>query len=131
MLVTSGCTEALTLALTAVARRGDAIAIESPTYFGLLHTLEVLGLQAFKLPTDPTCGIEVGALARLLDTEPVAACVLSSNFNNPPGCTMAEADTRALLALLARHAVPLIEDGVYGDIHFGRERQSQAALVDG
>ena len=35
VLVTCGCTEALTLALTAVAERGDTIAIESPTYFGV------------------------------------------------------------------------------------------------
>ena len=131
LLITNGCTEALTLALTAVAKRGDSIAIESPTYFGLLHTLEVLGMKAFELPTDPTRGIDVDALARLLDTEPVAACVLSSNFNNPLGCAMAEADKRALLALLAQHAVPLIEDDVYGDIHFGRERPKPFIALDG
>jgi DNA-binding transcriptional MocR family regulator len=131
LLVTNGCTEALTLALTAVAKRGDTIAVESPTYFGLLHTLEMLGMKAFELPTDPTRGIDVGALARLLDMEPVAACALSSNFNNPLGSTMAEADKRALLALLARHAVPLIEDDVYGDIHFGRERPKPFIALDG
>lgn len=132
VLITNGCTEALTLALTAVASHGDTIAIESPTYFGLLHTLEMLGLKAFELPTDPARGIDIGALARLLSTEAVAACVLSSNFSNPLGSTMAEADKRALLELLARHAVPLIEDDVYGDIHFGRERPKPfIALGDG
>jgi DNA-binding transcriptional MocR family regulator len=131
VLITAGCTEALTLALTAVARRGDSIAIESPTYVGLLHTLEVLGLKAFELPTDPTRGIDVGALARLLETESVAACVLSSSFNNPLGSAMTEADKRALLAVLARHAVPLIEDDVYGDIYFGRERPKPFIALDG
>ena len=131
VLITAGCTEALTLALTAVAQRGDTIAIESPTYVGLLHTLEVLGLKAFELPTNPTRGIEVGALERLLETEPVAACVLSSCFNNPLGSAMAEADKRALLAVLARHAVPLIEDDVYGDIYFGRERPKPFIALDG
>ncbi len=131
VLVTSGCTEALMLALTAVAKPGDTIAIESPTYFGLLHTLEVLGLKALELPTDPTRGVDVGALARLLDTKQVAACMLSSNFNNPLGSAMAEADKRALLALLARHAVPLIEDDVYGDIHFSRERPKPFIALDG
>jgi DNA-binding transcriptional MocR family regulator len=131
VLITAGCTEALTLALTAVAKRGDTIAIESPTYVGLLHTLEVLGLKALELPTDPTRGVEVGALERLLETEPIAACVLSSSFNNPLGSSMAEADKRALLALLARHAVPLIEDDVYGDIYFGRERPKPFIALDG
>lgn len=131
VLITAGCTEALTLALTSVASRGDTIAIESPTYVGLLHTLEVLGLKAFELPTDPTRGIDVGALAHLLETEPVAACVLSSSFNNPLGSMMAEADKRALLAVLAQHDVPLIEDDVYGDIHFGRERPKPFIALDG
>ena len=131
VLVTCGCTEALTLALAAVARRGDTIAIESPTYFGFLHTIEMLGLKAFELPTHPTRGVDVGALTRLLETEPVAACLLSSSFNNPLGSMMAEADKRALLAVLARHAVPLIEDDVYGDIHFGRERPKPFIALDG
>ncbi|WP_321963523.1 PLP-dependent aminotransferase family protein [Paraburkholderia sp. J7] len=131
VLVTCGCTEALALALSAVASRGDTIAIESPTYFGFLHTIEMLGLKAFELPTHPTHGIDVGALARLLETEPVAACLLSSSFNNPLGSAMAEADKLALLAVLTRHAVPLIEDDVYGDIHFGRDRPKPFIALDG
>ena len=131
VLITNGCTEALALALTAVANRGDTIAVESPTYFGLLHTLEMLGMKAFELPTDPAHGIDIDALAHLLATETVAACVLSSNFSNPLGSTMAEAGKRALLALLARHAMPLIEDDVYGDIHFGRERPKPFIALGG
>jgi DNA-binding transcriptional MocR family regulator len=130
ILVTSGCTEALTLALGAVARPGDTIAVESPTYFGLLHTLEVLGLKALELATDPVRGVDVAALARVLDKETVAACVLSSGFSNPLGCVMAESDKRALLALLSKHAIPLIEDDVYGDIHFGRERPTPFIALD-
>ena len=131
VVVTNGCTEALMLALTAVAQRGDTIAVESPTYFGLLHVLEVLGLKALEVPTHPTRGLDVDALARLLDIEPVAACLVSSCFGNPLGSTMAEADKRALLALLARHEVPLIEDDVYGEIHFGRERPRPFIALDG
>ena len=131
VVVTNGCTEALMLALTAVAQRGDTIAVESPTYFGLLHVLEVLGLKALEVPTHPTRGLDVDALARLLDTEPVAACLVSSCFGNPLGSTMAEADKRALLALLARHEVPLIEDDVYGEIHFDRERPRPFIALDG
>lgn len=131
VFVTGGCTEALTLALTAVANRGDTIAVESPTYFGLLHTLEVLGMKAVELPIDPTRGVDIGALEHLLDTAPIAACVLSSTFNNPLGSAMTEADKRTLLSLLTRHAVPLIEDDVYGDIYFGRERPRPFIALEG
>jgi DNA-binding transcriptional MocR family regulator len=131
IVVTSGCTEALTLALSAVAKPGDTIAVEAPTYMGLLHTLEMLGLKALELPVDPVRGIDVEAVAQLLDTQQVAACALSSCFNNPLGSMMAEADKRALLALLARHAIPLIEDDVYGDLYFGRERPKPFVALDG
>jgi DNA-binding transcriptional MocR family regulator len=131
VVVTAGCTEAVMLALGAVAERGDTVAVESPTYFGLLHTLEILGLKALELPTDPTSGINVGTLERLLSTQHVAACILSSSFNNPLGSSMSEASKREVLALLARYDVPLIEDDVYGDIHFGRERPKPFIALDG
>ncbi|MBN9219513.1 MAG: PLP-dependent aminotransferase family protein, partial [Mesorhizobium sp.] len=131
VVITSGCTEALTLALTAVARPGDTIAVEAPTYMGLLHTLEMLGLKAVELPTDPIRGIDVASVARLLETERVAAFALASGFNNPLGSTMAEADKRALLDVLARYDIPLIEDDVYGDLHFGRERPKPFIALDG
>jgi DNA-binding transcriptional MocR family regulator len=130
VVITAGCTEALTLALTVVAKRGDTIAIESPTYFGLLHTIEMLGLKAFELPTHPTRGIDIGALGRLLESESIAACVLSSNFNNPLGSAMAESDKLELLKILNRHAVTLIEDDVYGDIYFGRDHPKPFIALD-
>lgn len=131
VVITSGCTEALILALTSVAKPGDTIAVESPTYFGLLHTLEMLGLKALELPTDPTSGVNVDGLARLLDTQPVAACMFSSSFSNPLGSLMPEAQKRELLALLSRQGVPLIEDDVYGEIHFTRERPKPFIALNG
>jgi DNA-binding transcriptional MocR family regulator len=43
---------------------------------------------------------------------------------------MAESDKRALLALLSEYDIPLIEDDVYGDIHFGRERPKPFMALD-
>ena len=120
--ITCGCTEALTLALKSVSEPGDTIAIESPTYFGVLQIIEALDLKALELPTDPKSGVDVVALARALRNKPIKACLLSSSFNNPLGCTMPEEKKVAVLDLLAKRKVPLIEDDVYGDIYFGRER---------
>ncbi len=128
--ITCGCTEALILALKAVSRAGDTIAIESPTYFGLLHALEVLSLKALELPTDPATGVDVQALERTLKDNSVAACLFSSSFNNPLGCTMPDDRKLALLQLLAKHDVPLIEDDIYGDIYFGPERPKPFSALD-
>jgi DNA-binding transcriptional MocR family regulator len=128
--ITCGCTEAVALALAAVAKPGDTIAIESPTYFGLLHAIEALNLKALELPTDAASGIDVSALAQALKIRPIAACLFSSSFNNPLGCTMPEEKKLAVLELLARHQVPLIEDDVYGDIYFGKERPRPFMALD-
>ena len=128
--ITCGCTEALTLALKAVSRPGDTIAIESPTYFGLLHALKALDLKALELPTDAATGVDLSALARALERKSIRACLFSSSFNNPLGCTMPEEKKGALLRLLAKYAVPLIEDDIYGDIYFSPERPKPFSALD-
>lgn len=130
IVVTCGCTEALQLALRAVARPGDVIAIESPTYFGLLHSLEALGLRALELPTDPVAGVDCGALERALKDKTIAACLFSSCFSNPLGCTAPDDKKRELLRLLAKHRIPLIEDDIYGDLHFGAARPKPFSAFD-
>lgn len=117
--ITCGCTEALALALRATAKPGDTIAIESPTYFGLLQLLQVMGLKALELPTDADESVDVSVLRGALAKQRIRACVLSSSFSNPLGCTMPEARKLEVLQLLAEYDVPLIEDDIYGDLHFG------------
>lgn len=128
--VTCGCTEALALALDAVTEPGDAVAIESPTYFGLLQLLRMRGLRAVELPTDAATGVVIESLRDVLSAGRVRACVLASSFQNPLGFTVPLARRRELLRLLAAHHVPLIEDDVYGDIHFGKERPIPFSALD-
>jgi DNA-binding transcriptional MocR family regulator len=130
IVVTCGCTEAINLALMAVASPGDTIAIESPTYFGFHRSIEVLNLRALELPTDAATGIDLAALAQALKKRRIAACLLSSSFNNPLGCTMPDEKKQAVLDLLARHQAPLIEDDIYGDIYFGSERPRPFMALD-
>src|SRR5262249_17791625 len=53
IVTTSGCMEGLLVCLRATCRAGDTVAIESPTYFGILQSMEMLGLQALEIPTHP------------------------------------------------------------------------------
>ena len=43
IVTTTGCQEALNLCLRAVAGPGDTIAVESPTYYGILQMIGVYG----------------------------------------------------------------------------------------
>jgi DNA-binding transcriptional MocR family regulator len=122
--------EAIALALSTVTRPGDTVAIESPTYFGLLRSLEALGLKALELPTDAVHGIDPAALKTVLERKAVKTCLFSSSFNNPLGCTMPNEKKLRVLALLARYRATLIEDDIYGDIYFGSQRPVPFIALD-
>lgn len=132
IVITNGCQEALVLALRAVTRPGDVVAIESPTFYGLLQALEALQLEALEIPTDPVEGLSLDALQLALERWPVKVCVATPSFSNPLGYCMPEARKRALLALLGAHGVPLIEDDLYGDLGFAAQRPPPClSLVQG
>ncbi|MET4576939.1 PLP-dependent aminotransferase family protein [Ottowia thiooxydans] len=112
--VTNGCTEALNLALRAVANTGDTIAVESPAFYGLLQTLESLGLKALEIPTSPRTGISVDAVELALRTTPgIKAVVVVPYLQNPTGSIMPNAHKQALLRLCQQQDVALIEDDTY------------------
>ena len=93
VIVTHGCIEALNLALRAVARPGDTIAVESPCYFGLLQILESLGMRALEIPTSPQHGLSIEALDLAFQTHGnIRAVVVVPNFQNPLGCVMPDAE---------------------------------------
>jgi len=93
--------------------------------------IEALDLKALELPTDPESGLDLAALERALAAKAVTACLFASSFNNPLGCTLPEDKKRAVLDLLARHRVPLIEDDIYGDIHFDADRPKPFMALGG
>ncbi|PWT90799.1 MAG: GntR family transcriptional regulator [Acidobacteria bacterium] len=117
IVVTTGCSEALNLCLRAITKPGDAVAVESPTYFGFLQILEALNLKAIEVPTDPRDGVCPVALESVIQKRGVAAVFLQSNFQNPLGCCIPEKTKKEIVQLLSRKEIPLIEDDIYGDLH--------------
>jgi DNA-binding transcriptional MocR family regulator len=131
IVTTFGCMESLNLALRATCRPGDCVAIESPTYYGVLQALESLGLSAIEIPTHPQHGVDLPALEATLDKKKVAACLFSTSFNNPLGSNMPEENRRALVQdILAPREIPLIEDEIYADLFHGTMRPKSCRAFD-
>lgn len=130
ILLTNGCQEALTLCLRAVCKVGDVVAIESPTFYGQLQAIEMLGLKALEIPSDPIEGMSLDALILALDQMPVRAVVATPSHNNPTGSCMSAENRKELVDLLAQAGVPLIEDDVYGDLGYGSKRVPAARSFD-
>ncbi|PKO89795.1 MAG: PLP-dependent aminotransferase family protein [Betaproteobacteria bacterium HGW-Betaproteobacteria-12] len=122
IVITNSCTEALGLCLRAVTKPGDTVAVESPGYYLMLQLLETLGLRALEIPTDPRHGLSVEALELARRHGGIAACLLVPNASNPLGSVMPDDKKRQLAALTAARGIALIEDDIYGDLHFGSQR---------
>ncbi|MCW3464449.1 aminotransferase-like domain-containing protein [Chitinophaga nivalis] len=130
IVVTNGAIEGAGLALRAVAKAGDTIAIESPTFFGLLQAIESLGMKALEIPTDPATGVSLDKLEHAFRKKKVQACLFTTNYNNPLGSCMPDSHKAQLALLLQQYQIPLIEDDVYGDLHFAPERPKTIKTYD-
>lgn len=130
IVITSGALEALNLSLQVLTQPGDTVAIESPAFYGCLQAIEALGLKALEIPTHPREGVDLPALAQALERQTVRACWLMTTFQNPLGATLPTEKKAELVKLLAKHGVPLIEDDVYAELHFGHERPQPAKAFD-
>jgi DNA-binding transcriptional MocR family regulator len=117
IVITHGATEAINLALRAVTRPGDTVAVESPTFYGLLQILESLNLRVLEVPASTHAGIHLPALEHLLQgPEPIKALIVMPNLHNPLGSIMPDTHKARLVKLCAEHETVLIEDDTYGDL---------------
>ncbi len=128
--ITNGGQEALLLSLKAVASAGDIIAVESPTYHGVLELIDSLGMLALEVETCPAEGVMIAELDRTLSEHSVTACVFSTTLGNPLGVTMPDEDRIRLVKVLEKHDVVLIEDDVYGDLRFDGYRPTPAQFLN-
>ncbi|HEV2716415.1 MAG TPA: PLP-dependent aminotransferase family protein, partial [Terriglobales bacterium] len=128
--VTCGALEALNLSLRAVAKPGDVIAMESPTYFGILESAASLGMRVIEIPTNPQCGMDLNQLEAAIRKHRVKACVVMTNSHNPLGYVLPDQYKKELVDLTARWNVPLIEDDVYGDLAHQDLRPRTAKAFD-
>ncbi|MEZ0392446.1 MAG: PLP-dependent aminotransferase family protein [Pseudobdellovibrionaceae bacterium] len=122
IVTTTGAMEAINLALKAVTKAGDVVAVESPTYYGILHSLESMGLKVLELPTCTQTGIDVEVFEEKVKKFSVKAALLTPNFQNPLGSLMTDEDKERVVQICSRHGVALIEDDIYGELQFQGRR---------
>lgn len=130
IITTNGGMEGLSLCLRAIARPGGVVAVESPTFYGVLQAIESLGMLALEIPTHPGYGISLPALQAAAKKRRIDACLLIPNFNNPMGSLMPEESKKELAAFIARERIPLIEDDICGELYFGQARPGTVKSYD-
>ncbi len=130
LVVTSGASEAVFLALRAICRPGDTVAISSPIYFNFVQMFEILGLRVIEIPNSPVEGLQIEHLRHALAHNNITCCIAISNFDNPMGNRLSDARKEELVSLLWEAKVPLIEDDINGDLAHDGERPTVAKAWD-
>ncbi len=122
--VTSGATEALFAAISAVVRPGDEVIVFDPAYDSYDPAITLNGGRAVHLQlAPPSFAIDWDAVARAIT--PQTRMLILNTPHNPTGQTLTAADMQALSELVAGTDILLLADEVYEHIVFdGVEHQS-------
>lgn len=130
VVVTGGCLEAMTLCIKAVTNPGDTVAVESPNYFGIFQSLESMGLKVVEISSSPVSGLDLNSFQQAIKKFSIKACVIIPNFNNPLGGCMPDENKKKLVEIITKNNIPLIEDDIYGELYFGKNRPRTCKYYD-
>ena len=118
VMLTSGTSEGIELALGALADAGDDVLVPTPTYPLYTAVLAKLGARAVYYRTDPANQWlpDLDDIQRKMT--PATRALVVIDPNNPTGSVYPESTRRALIEIAVRANVPILADEVYGDLGF-------------
>ncbi|MFM2484639.1 aminotransferase-like domain-containing protein [Celerinatantimonas yamalensis] len=111
-LITHGAMDAVRRALNICTHKGDAVAISSPCYNGLLQLLAQMGRQVVEIPS-MSDGVDLSQLEALMKQGQIQAALFCTSHMNPQGVSMSASQKQQLAMLANRYQIPVIEDDVY------------------
>ncbi len=117
VIVTTGASQGLSLAMRAILRHGDAVACEDPSFMSVIRAIRVAGARVHPVPVDED-GLEIDALESLLARTEIKALAIQPRSHNPTGRDLSAERRERLLELVRRHGFFIVEDGIYGDLRF-------------
>ncbi len=115
VVISPGGQSALGTVLRALARPGDALVVESPTYLGALAAGRAAGLRLIPVPADAR-GVRPELLADALDRSGARLVYLQPTFANPTGALLDAGRRAEVQAAVAAAGAFVIEDDWAADL---------------
>ena len=118
VLITSGTSEGIDLALNALVDEGDEVLVPMPTYPLYTAVLASINARPRFYRTDPSHGWlpDLDHLRSLVTSRTRALIVIDPN--NPTGAVYPTSVRRALLNLADEHGLTIVADEVYAELGF-------------
>jgi len=131
VMVVSGSQQGIDLVARVLLNPGDTVLVENPSYVAALQAFAAYEAKVVALPGDDD-GLRTELLEEAVRAQRPALIYLVPEFQNPRGTTLAQDRRRELVAVAARHRIPVLEDDPYGALRFrGAPSTPIAALADG
>ncbi|MGE0042783.1 MAG: aminotransferase class I/II-fold pyridoxal phosphate-dependent enzyme [Vicinamibacterales bacterium] len=129
VLITSGTSEGIELAITAIVDEGEEVLVPSPTYPLYTAVLAKIGAEPAYYRTDPDNGWlpDLDHLRSLIGPKTRALVVIDPN--NPTGAIYPDEVRRSLIALAETHGLVILADEVYGDLAYDGPVAPMATLA--
>lgn len=130
VLVTTGCTGALSSMMGTILKKGDTVVCEAPAYYGQLELLRAIGVKFRTVPTAVGQEPDPAKWQKAIQAKPKPKLVVvTSTLSNPSGVTLREEWRPKLLEICKKAGVPILEDDIYGDL-LGRGRPKPIRAFD-
>jgi alanine-synthesizing transaminase len=129
VLITSGTSEGIELALSAIVDEGEDVLVPSPTYPLYTAVLAKIGASPVYYRTDPSREWlpDLDHLARAVTPKTRALVLIDPN--NPTGAVYPEPVRRALVEFAESRGLVILADEVYGDLGFDGPVSPLAAMA--
>ncbi|KAM6430042.1 tyrosine aminotransferase isoform 5-T5 [Liasis olivaceus] len=118
VILTSGCSQAIELALAVLANPGQNILVPRPG-FSLYKTLaHSMGIEVkfYNLLPEKSWEIDLKQMEALVDNR--TACLIVNNPSNPCGSVFSRSHLQKILTVASRQCVPILADEIYAEMVF-------------
>lgn len=130
VLVTTGCSGALSTMMSTLLKKGDTVVCEAPAYYGQLELLRAIGVKFRTVNTAVGQEPDPARWEKALKAKPKPKLlVVTSTLSNPSGATLKEEWRPRMVEMCRKMGVSILEDDIYGDL-LGRARPKPMRAFD-
>ena len=129
VVVTSGASEALEIALTALLDPGDRVLLPCPGYPLYTALMAKLSLQGVPYPLDEAQGWSLDLERIEALCTPGTRAIVLCNPNNPTGAVLERPALEGLLEIARRHGLVVLSDEIYDKLLYDKAHIPTASLA--
>lgn len=117
LMITRGAQMSIYLAAAVLIKPGDTVIVGSPGYFYADLCFERLGAKLLRVPVDEN-GIDVAAIEQLCKRRKIKLLYIIPHHHHPTTVTLSAERRMALLQLIRKYKLAVIEDDYDYDFHY-------------